>query len=69
MSIVSTDRVQARREFLDHVIHEPDDIFRRMLWIDFQGPNTGCIVDCGVLAMLQLAALFVYESQKPNINL
>jgi len=69
MSIFSTDRVQAKREFLHHVIDEPDGIFLRMLWIDFQDLDTGCIVDGDVLVTLQLAALFAYESQKLNINL
>ena len=47
MSIVSTDRAQAKRKFLDDVIDKPDGIFLRMLWIDLQGPDTGCIMHCG----------------------
>ncbi len=63
MSIVSTACVQAKREFLDRVVDESDGVFLGMLWIDSQGPDTGCIVDCCVLVTLQLATAFVYKSQ------
>jgi len=45
MSIVSTACAQAKREFLDRVIDESDGVSLGMLWIDSQGPDTGCIVD------------------------
>ncbi len=69
MAIVSTDRVQAKQEFLDHVVDEPDGVFPSMLWIDSQGSDTGCIVDYCVLITLQLATAFVYKSKNSTSNL
>ncbi len=69
ISIVSTDCVQAKREFLDHVVDAPDGVFLGMLWIDSQGLDTVCIVVCCILVTLQLATTFVYKSRKLNINL
>ncbi len=69
MTIVSADFVQAKGELLDHVVDKPDGVCLGMFWIDFQGPDAGCIIDCSVLVTLQLMASFIDKCQKLDINL
>ncbi len=69
VSVVSSDGVQSEREFLDHVVNEPDGVFPRVSGINLQRSDASCVVDGCVLVALQPATTFVFESQKLNINL
>ena len=52
VSVVGADRTNPEREHFHYVIDEIDGAMLRVEGIDFQGPDPGGVVDCGVLESL-----------------
>ena len=68
-TVVGPHLANAERELFDNVVNEVDGVCLRMLFVDVEGANSGCIVDRRVLEPTDLFAAFSSEGQKLNIHL
>lgn len=69
MAIICSDFAYTERELLDNVIDEVDRVCLSVLFVDFQGANAGCVIDCSILEPACLLALFSDESQELDVHL
>ena len=69
MAAVGADALNAEGELLDDVFDEVDGIGLVVTAVDFQSPDAGCIIDCGVLVALDHAATFALENEELDIDL
>jgi hypothetical protein len=69
VAIVGSDFTNAEGELGDDVFNEGDGVGLVVTLIDFERPDTGCIVNGGVLVTLDRLVVFVFECQELNINL
>jgi len=69
VTIVGPHLTNAERELFDDVVNEVDGVCLRVLLVDLEGANSGCIVDRCVLEPTDLFAAFSFEGQKLNIHL
>ena len=67
--IVCPHLANAERKLFDDVVDEKDGVCLCMPLINFEGANSGCIIDSGVLETANLLAAFSFEGQKLNVNL
>ena len=49
MTAVGADHVDAKRELLDHVVHEVDRVLLGVTSVDLERPDARGVVDRGVL--------------------
>ena len=61
VAIIRTDFTNAEWELFDDVVNEVDGVCLSMLFVDFEGANSGCIVDSCVLEPTYLFASFSFE--------
>jgi hypothetical protein len=69
MASVCPNRMDAEREFLNHIINELYGIMLIVTWVDFNRPDPGSIVNRRVLKASDSMALKVPQGDKLNINL
>ena len=63
MTIIRAHLANAEWKLFDDMINEVDGVCLSMLFVDLEGANSGCIVDCRVLEATDLFAAFPYERQ------
>jgi hypothetical protein len=66
---VGVDVLDAEWELPNHVVQKVDRASLGMFSIDFQSPDTCCIIDRRVLVALDPSVRFVSEKQKLDIKL
>ncbi len=69
VTVVGPHLANAELELFDNVVNEVDGVCLRMLLVDLESANSGCIVDRCVLEPTDLFASFSIEGQKLNIDL
>ena len=69
VTVVGPHLANAEWKLFDDVINEVDGVCLRMLLVDLEGANSGCIVDRCVLEPTYLFAAFSFEGQKLNVHL
>ena len=69
MASVCPNRMDAEREFLNHIINELNGIVLIVPWVDFHCPDPGGIVNSCILKASYSVALKVPQRDKFNINL
>lgn len=69
VTIIRAHLANAKRELFDDVVNEVDRVCLRMLLVDLEGANSGCIIDRRVLEPADLFAAFSFEGQKLNVHL
>ena len=69
MAIVCTDGFNPEREFIDNIVNEINGTGLRVSVIDFEGSDTGTVINGGVLITFDTFSSFVFEKQEFNIYL
>ena len=69
MTVVSSNLANAEWELFDDVVNEVDGVCLRVLLVDLESANSGCIVDRCILEPADIFAAFSFEGQKLNVHL
>ena len=69
VTIIRTHFPNTEWKLFDDVVNEVDGVCLRMLLVDLEDADSGCIVDRCVLKPTNLLAAFSFEGQKLNIHL
>ncbi len=69
MASVCSDRMDAEREFLNHIINKLNGILLIVTWVDFHRPDPGGIINSRVLKTSDSVAIKVPQRNKFDINL
>jgi len=69
VTVVGSHFANAEWKLFDDVVNEVDRVCLRVLLVDLEGANSGCIVDRCVLEPTYLFAAFSFEGQKLNVHL
>jgi hypothetical protein len=69
MASVSSNRMNAKGEFFNHIINKLNGVYLIVTRIDFQRPDPGGIINGGILKTSDSVALKVSQGDKFHINL
>ena len=69
MASICSDRMDTEREFFNHIINELNSIYLIVTRIDFQRPDSGCIINGCILKTSDSVALKVPQRDKFHIDL
>lgn len=67
--MISTYRVDTKREFVYHIVNEINGILLCMLFVNLQSSNTGCIIKSSILKPADFVSTSAIQLNELNIDL
>lgn len=69
MAVIGPDHFDPERKLIDNIIDKVDRVLLGMAGIDFQRPDSGGVIDRGVLKAFDPVSVFIFKEQEFDVDL